>query len=69
MQSGEVALLLKQIQESNDKLVKTMMEEGKKREAQYENQLQKQDKLIYELKLENENIRQSLATGAAGSNS
>jgi len=65
MQVGEVASLIKQIQESNDKLVKTMMEEGKRREAQLENQLEKQSEIIYELKRE----MQSLGTGATGNNS
>ena len=62
MQAEEVALLIKQINESNEKLVKTMMEDAEKRQVQ----LEKQEVMIYELRSE---IKQGLGTGATGNNS
>ena len=62
MQAEEVASLIKQIQESNEKLVKTMMEDAEKRQVQ----LEKQEEMIYELRSE---IKQGLGTGATGNNS
>ena len=66
MTPEEVALIvnqsIKQIQESNEKLVKTMMEDAEKRQVE----LNKQKEIIYELRSE---IKQGLGTGATGNNS
>ena len=58
MNPEAVAKLVKQLQESNENVIKTMKEEGKKRD----DMLQSQGEIIKQLQEENKKLRQNVGT-------